>query len=172
MGRDDALCRVIGGAAYDYLAYASWLRDKRWGRAGLEPATTAELEEIAADPGHPVRRWIRAPLVDCTLSFIVVVAFSAVFVASGAIILGPAQKVPDEANMLNLQADFVTGIHPWLLPLHVTGAFLTMLGTLYGTLEIASAIVREMARLIDRDWAERQARRLKKMTVAWCAIGA
>jgi len=163
---------VIGGAAYDYLAYTSWLRDKRWGRAGLEPASAAEIDEIAADPTHPVRRWIRAPLIDCTLSFIVVVAFSAVFVASGAMILGPAQRVPDEANMLNLQAEFVTGIHPWLLPLYVTGAFLTMLGTLYGTLEIAYAILGEMARIVDRDRAERQARRLKMITVTWCAIGA
>ena len=62
------------------------------------------------------------------------------FVASGTLILGPHHKIPDEKNLLNLQSAFVTGIHPWLLPLYVAGAFLTMLGTLYGTLEVACSI--------------------------------
>jgi hypothetical protein len=161
---------VIGGAAYDYMAYTTFLRDKRWGRAGHAPVTEAELDEIAADPNHAARRWIRAPLIDCTLSFIVVVGFSAVFVASGHLALGPEEMVPDEANLLNLQARFVTDIHPWLLPLYVTGAFLTMLGTLYGTLEIANAIFAEMARTVDQDFAQRHARRLKIITVVWCAV--
>ncbi|MHC4564985.1 MAG: hypothetical protein ACYTE3_04420, partial [Planctomycetota bacterium] len=127
---------VIGGAGFDYLAYTSFMRNKAWGQAGDGPAAEERLAEIAADPAHPVRRWLRAPLVDCSISFIVIVAFSAVFVASGTLILGPQHKIPDEKNLLNLQAEFVTGIHPWLLPLYLAGAFLTMLGTLYGTLEV------------------------------------
>ena len=47
--------------------------------------------------------------------------------------------------------------HPWLLPLYVVGAFLTMLGTLYGTLEIACAIFDEMTRAVDPRFAERVA---------------
>ena len=81
------------------------------------PAPRERLAEVASDPAHPVRRWARAPLVDCSISFLVIVAFSAVFVASGTLILGPHHKIPDEANLLNLQSVFVTGIHPWLLPL-------------------------------------------------------
>jgi len=75
---------VIGGAGFDYLAYTSFMRDKAWGQAGVGPASEARLAEIAADPAHPVRRWLRAPLVDCSISFLVIVAFSAVFVASGS----------------------------------------------------------------------------------------
>ena len=161
---------VIGGAGYDYLAYTSFLRDKHWGRAGLEPATDAELAAMARDPNHLARRWIRAPLVDCTLSFIAIVMFSAVFVASGALVLGPEHMVPDEKNLLNLQERFVTDIHPWLLPLYVVGAFLTMLGTLYGTLEIAHAIFSEMAATVDRRRAARHARKIRVLSVVWCAI--
>jgi len=128
--------------------------------------------EIAADPAHPVRRWLRAPMVDCSISFLVVVAFSAVFVASGTLILGPHHKIPDEENLLNLQSVFVTSIHPWLLPLYVAGAFLTMLGTLYGTLEVASSITSEMVRAVSRELALRHARRIKRLTVFWCAAGA
>ncbi len=161
---------VIGGAGYDYLAYTSFLREKHWGNAGAEPATPQELEVIAADPMHPVRRWLRAPYVDCSISFIIVVAFSAVFVASGTIVLAPEHKIPDEKNLLNLQAEFVVGLSPLLLPLYIAGAFMTMLGTLYGTLEVAHTVLNEMARSVNDEWAERHQRRLKFSTVTWCAV--
>ena len=159
---------VIGGAGFDYLAYTSWLREKGWGMAARR-ATRAQLEAIAADPRHLQRRWLRAPLVDASISFAMVVAFSAVFVASGAMILGPNQVVPDEDNMLNLQATLVTRIHAWLLPIYVVGAFLTMLGTLYGTIEIACIIADEIVRSFVREWTPQQARRLRRGCIAWCA---
>jgi Mn2+/Fe2+ NRAMP family transporter len=163
---------VIGGAGFDYLAYTSFMRNKAWGQAGAGPASAERLTEIARDPSHPVRRWLRAPLVDCSISFLVIVAFSAVFVASGTLILGPHHKIPDEKNLLNLQSAFVTGIHPWLLPLYVAGAFLTMFGTLYGTLEVACSIVSEMAHAVNREFAIRHAHRIRRITVIWCAVGA
>ena len=163
---------VIGGASFDYLAYTSWMRNKGWGEAGSGPVTPEKLEEIAADPAHPARRWVRAPLVDCTISFLIVVVFSAVFIASGALILGPNQKIPDEKNLLNLQSELVTNLHPWLLPLYVAGAFLTMLGTLYGTLEVAKAIVAELVRSVNREIAEQRSRQIGLITVGWCAIWA
>jgi hypothetical protein len=163
---------VIGGAGFDYLAYTSFMRDKAWGQAGMGPASAKQLAQIASNPEHPVRRWVRAPLVDCTISFLVVIAFTAVFVASGKLILGPHHKIPDENNMLNLQSAFVTGLHPWLLPLYVAGAFLTMFGTLYGTLEVACSIISEMAHAVSRNFAIRHGRRIKHITVIWCAVGA
>ncbi|MEZ6062398.1 MAG: Nramp family divalent metal transporter [Planctomycetaceae bacterium] len=159
---------VIGGAGFDYLAYTSWLREKHWGILP-DRATSEQLEEMAASPDHEVRKWIRAPVVDCAISFFLIVAFSAVFVASGAIILGPAHVVPDEESLLNLQARFVTKIHSWLLPLYVIGAFLTMLGTLYGTIEIACSIADEIVRSFFSHWSPRTAGRLRRIVLAWCA---
>ena len=160
---------VIGGAGFDYLAYTAWLREKSWGVLPGK-ATPEQLQQIAADPNHEVRQWIKAPLVDCAISFILIVAFSAVFVASGAMILGPEEVVPDEDSLLNLQARFVTQIHPWLLPLYVTGAVLTMLGTLYGTIEIASSIADEILRSFADEWTDAKAKRLKRIVVlGWCA---
>lgn len=159
---------VIGGAGFDYLSYTSWLRQKSWGILP-QRATPEQLAEIAADPRHPIRRWINAPIVDCAISFALVVAFSAVFVASGAMFLGPAHTVPNEDNMLNLQAQFVTQIHPWLLPLYIVGAFLTMLGTLYGTVEIACSIADEIVRSFVSDWTEERAGRLRRGAITWCA---
>jgi Mn2+/Fe2+ NRAMP family transporter len=163
---------VVGGAGFDYLAYTSFMRNKRWGQAGAGPVSTERLAEIAADPTHPVRRWLRAPLIDCSISFVVIVAFSAVFVASGTLILGPNHTLPDEKNLLTLQSAFVTGIHPWLLPLYVAGAFLTMVGTLYGTLEVACSIVGEMMHAVSRAFALRHARRIRLTTIIWCVVGA
>ena len=163
---------VVGGAGFDYLAYTSFMRNKGWGQAGAGPASSERLAEIAADPAHPVRRWLRAPLVDCSISFLVIVAFSAVFVASGTLILGPNHQIPDEKNLLNLQSAFVTGIHPWLLPLYVAGAFLTMVGTLYGTLEVACSIAGEMMHAVSRAFALRNARRIRRITIIWCVVGA
>ncbi|MEO1995106.1 MAG: Nramp family divalent metal transporter [Planctomycetaceae bacterium] len=163
---------VIGGAGFDYLAYTSFLREKRWGRAGAGPASMEELERIAADPGHEVRKWLKAPLIDSSIGFGLVVAFSAVFVASGAMFLGPNQKIPDEDNLLNLQAQFVTQIHPWLLPLYVSGAMFTMIGTLYGTIEVACSVADEIVRSVASPWTNSRSRKLKWSMIAWCALGA
>ena len=131
---------VIGGAGYDYLAYTSYLRDKGWGNAGAANFNPGDGQVDTA-----LRQWIRAPLIDCTLSFLIVLIFSAVFVASGKLMLGPAQQIPGDGAFLEHQAQFVTNLHPWLFPLYAVGAFLTMFGTLYGTLEVAPVILRETA---------------------------
>jgi glycerol uptake facilitator-like aquaporin len=162
---------VIGGAGFDYLAYTSWIREKNWGVLP-DRATPQQLDEIAADPNHEVRKWIKAPLVDCAISFALIVAFSAVFVACGAMVLGPEQVVPDEDSLLNLQARFVTKINPLLLPLYVCGAFLTMLGSLYGTIEIACSIADEIVRSFVPDWTKVRAKRLKRSVLIWCAPAA
>ena len=164
---------VIGGAAIDYMAYVSWLREKRWGRAGSAPASNAELQEMAADPRHPARQWLVAPMVDVTVSFVLIVAFSTVFVAAGALVLGPEGKIPTEASLLSLQADFVTQAYPdWsglLLLLYISGAFLTMIGTLYGTIEIFHTFVREGARVLRVPNVEAKERLFKWISVAWCS---
>jgi len=163
---------VIGGAGFDYLAYTSFLREKRWGRAGAGRTTAEELREIAADPRHEVRQWLKAPLIDSSIGFGLVVAFSAVFVASGTMFLGPNAKIPDEDNLLNLQAQFVTQIHPWLLPLYVSGAMFTMIGTLYGTIEVACSVADEIVRSVASPWTKSRSRKLKWSMIAWCALGA
>jgi hypothetical protein len=66
---------VIGGSSYDYLAYVSYLRDKRWGRAGSPIAKAADLEPALRNNAEATRLWLRAPLIDCTLSFLAVFLF-------------------------------------------------------------------------------------------------
>jgi hypothetical protein len=178
---------VIGGASYDYLAYTSFLRDKRWGMAGIEStggSSTGGSSTGGSSTGgsstwtaernvSQLKQWIRAPLIDCTLSFLVVIAFSAVFVASGCLMLGPKHQIPGDGSFLDHQAQFVTQLHPWLYPLYVVGTLCAMLGTLYGTLEVAPTVLRETFQLLNKhDRTAAQANRLRWIALAWTSGGA
>jgi hypothetical protein len=171
---------VIGGAGYDYLAYTSYLRDKKWGNAAPVGDQTPVGNRIAsANAGarpadeQSLRQWLRAPLIDCTLSFAIVLVFTAVFVASGKLVLGPQHEIPGDGAFLEYQARFVTSLHPWLYPLYAVGAFLTMLGTLYGTLEVAPTILRETAVAVTPTWLTRgDSRRMRVLAICWCMAGA
>jgi hypothetical protein len=135
---------VIGGSSFDYLAYAAYLRQKGWGNAD---GSTHKTIDVAKSELSLVR-------TDLVVSFAAVMIISTAFVASGHLVLGPAREIPNDDNMLNLQATFLTRLHPWLYPLYIVGAFLTMLGTLYGTIEVAPAVFREWCRAYfgkDRD---------------------
>jgi len=162
---------VIGGSSYDYLAYVSYLRDKHWGRAGADLVKADELQAVARDNQHTSRLWLRAPLVDCTLSFLAVLMFCAVFVVCGAAVLGPQHKVPAGSNLLSLQAEFVTAVHPWLKHLYFAGAFLAVFGTLYGTIEVAPTVMRELVLALRPKQADALQTRLRRWSVTWVGAG-
>jgi hypothetical protein len=178
---------VIGGAGYDYLAYTSYIRDKGWGNAALEPrldnsvvrrsldlaavdvAPSGDQPQSTPQDDQTIRQWIRAPLIDCTLSFLIVLLFSAVFVASGKLVLGPVRQIPSSETYLDHQAQFVTQIHPWLYPLYVTAVFLAIAGTCYGTLEVAPVVLRESAVALRTGWLTRAGpQRMRLLAISWC----
>ena len=158
---------VIGGAAFDYMAYTTWLRDKRWGYAGSNPPTESEIQEIVDDPQHPARTWLKAPVIDCAISFSLIIIFSAVFVTSGVELLGPEEQLPSSSNMLGQQSEILTAVHPSLYHLYVAGAILTMFGTLYGTIEIGVAIVTEILRSFNRLWTNANRQRIERAVLIW-----
>jgi Mn2+/Fe2+ NRAMP family transporter len=159
---------VVGGSGYDYLAYVSFLRDKHWGAAGGSLVSPDELQQSAAAENHENRRWIRAPLVDSSLSFAIVFLFSAIFLTCGAEVLRPQEKLPGGSDLLTLQAEFVSGGTPRLRPIYFAGALLAMFGTLYGTLEVAPTIARELALAFGRPL---DPRRMHRAVTAWVAFG-
>ena len=148
---------VIGGSSYDYLAYVAYVREKGWEKPALSSSSTVAEKQDAV--------WL--PCVDLTVSFAAVLVISAAFVASGYLVLGPSHRIPNDSNMLNLQAEFLTRLHPWLYPLYVIGAFLTMYGTLYGTIEVAPAVFSEWSRA----YRGRVTPFMRFRTVTWCAAG-
>lgn len=148
---------VIGGSSFDYLAYAAYLRQKGWGNA----------DGYTHKPIEVAKRDLSLVRTDLLVSFAAVMIISTAFVASGHLVLGPAHEIPNDDNMLNLQATFLTLLHPWLYPLYVAGAFLTMLGTLYGTIEVAPAVYHEWYRAY---WGT-QRPFFRRPCVAWVSTG-
>jgi len=147
------------------------LRDKHWGQAGRAIATAPELATAAQDRSHINRRWLRAVVVDSVMSFFAVLIFSGVFVACGAVILGPQHRIPAGSNLLALQAEFVTPIYPWLKYAYFVGAFLTIFGTLYGTIEVAPTVLRELVHAFNPDYALRHELTLRRIAVSWSGFG-
>ena len=148
---------VVGGSGYDYLAYVAWLRDKH-GSGSTRKVSPAALNRLVA--------------ADATVSFLAVLIFSGVFVVCGAMLLGPRHQVPSGSDLLTLQAQFVTAVGAWLKPLYFTGAFLAMAGTLYGTIEVAPAILRELARAAVAQGLRKDDAWFRRWGVGWCGVGA
>jgi hypothetical protein len=161
---------VIGGSAYDYLAYVSVLRNKSWGLSAHPVPERSALERISREQGDRLLCWTRAPLIDASISFAVVLVFTCVFAVMGAMALGPRQQIPSGDNLLNLQSQFVTQLHPWLLPLYVVGAFLAIGGTLYATIAVAPAVLGEAIQSI-RPVPPRLGRRISRWIVLWSGGG-
>ena len=162
---------VIGGSGFDYLAYVTYLRDKQWGLASNEQPNPVPLDAHDETARTRLRQWCRAPLIDCTLSFTIVLLFSAVFVACGTEILGTAHNVPDGNNLLNLQAEFVEATSQWLRPFYFVGAFLALFGTLYGTIEVAPAVMREIQNAFPRSATGGDPGKTRRITILWVGIG-
>lgn len=164
---------VVGGGGYDYLAYVNYLRAKHWGQAGRGLNSPADLAAIAADRHHPNRQWLRAPLIDSTISFIIVFVFTGVFVAGGKEILGAQHKIPEGGDLLTLQAEFVAAAATWLKPLYFAGAFLAIFGTLYGTIEVAPSILEEFRRALfpGRVAGPEDVKRWRNRAVTWSGVG-
>jgi hypothetical protein len=93
-----------------------------------------------------------------------------VFTSLGALILGPNQQIPVKTDLLTLQAQFVTPIFPALKYLYFVGAFLAVFGTLYGTIEVAPAIWREIGLALN---PRMNVEKVRKWAVLWvCLVAA
>lgn len=171
---------AVGGGSYDYVGYVGMLREKRWGRAGVvsDPAQTenvlAQLDdktELAATEVKKARLWLRAPLIDCVLSFSFVVLISLLFVVLGAEILHPRQMIPDSGQLLTVQESFLTLIHPSLKFLYGAAVLLTFFGTLYGAFSVYTWTVVETARSIWPAASQLRLKSIQRYVLAYCVIG-
>jgi hypothetical protein len=146
---------LIGGNSTDYIAYLSFLRQKRWGLAGT--LTAAEEERDSPLPETPEecargRLWLRAPLSDMLLSFSMLALFSVIFLVLGASILAPSRLVPHASELLTVQGQFLTDLHPRLAPLYTVGIVTVFLGTIYGTFELQTRALHECGQVVSSRW--------------------
>lgn len=162
---------AIGGQSYDYLCYASFLRDKRWGRADLGIAGAEELGRIAESRKHPVRVWIRAAVIDTVLSFVMIVLIAGAFAILGTVILQPQKLIPDGVDLLNHQAQFLTTLSPALLPLYQLSVFLAFFGSLYAGPEMGFRIYHEYLLTLTRYRDRLPTRTIRWTVILWTQVG-
>ena len=152
---------AIGGGPYDYIGYIGMLREKNWGLLGLPNLAQLqqriyELEEKGeriplSEEEEDVRialAWTKAPAIDSVVSFASVIIFASGFMIGGARLLHSEQLVPSGLKLLEYQAQFLTRIHRWLLPLYDMGVFLAIAGTVYGGYEVYTRTAFECLRAV------------------------
>jgi len=161
---------ALGGGTYDYLGYVGMLREKGWGmiqRVGrliplkqLRSSLPADVNEVQKS-----RTWLRAPIIDCSVSFTCVMLFTAAFLMLGARILNPAKIIPDGTELFNHQARFLTRIHDSLLYVYQVGVFMAFFGTIAGAYEIYTRTTAECLRGI---WKRAKEVPLRRVRLAVC----
>jgi len=92
--------------------------------------------------------WTKAPIIDSAVSFASVILFAAGFMIGGARLLHTEQLIPSGLKLLEYQAQFLTQIHRWLLPVYDLGVFLAIAGTVYGAYEVYTRTAFECLRTV------------------------
>jgi len=162
---------VIGGPTFDYLAYLSFLRNKRWGMSNAGIATEQQLSEMAGDEKHTARLWVKAAVIDTTCSFFMVAFLSACFSILGTVVLQADHLVPADEDLLNYQAQFLTTLAPWLEPLYKVAIFAAFITILFGGPEIAFRIFYEYVQSVPGLRRRVQEKSLRVAVVIWCLLG-
>jgi len=162
---------AIGGGGFDYIAYVSFLRDKRWGWSHVGVISDRQLEQTAAQQDHPARLWLRAALVDTIASFAMVVVISSCFAILGTIILAPQHRVPEGVNLLNYQAAFLTSLASWLLPIYKIGIFFAFFGCICGAPALNYQVFYEYCNSLPRWRGRLSPKRLRAFFYAWYVGG-
>jgi Mn2+/Fe2+ NRAMP family transporter len=172
-----AILGAVGGGSYDYVGYVGMLRDKAWGMLGREgvalPEGPGEKIALGESPEEvkKARTWLRAPLIDCSVSFACVMIFSALFLILGARILHDQQRIPDGLQLLSHQSEFLTRIHPSLLYVYELGVFMAFFGTIcVATYEVYVRTTVECLRGISPGLRDVSLRKTRFVVVGYCAI--
>ena len=164
---------AIGGGTQDYFGYIGMLREKAWGLLGRKVEAGEEGVAIASDDENIARgrAWLRGPLVDSGVSFACVVIFTMAFVVLGAAVLRPQHIVPEGMQLLSVQADFLTLLHPALVYLYQLGVFTAFFGTIMAAYELYTRTTHECLRPIVRRVREVPVGRFRPWVVGYCGIG-
>ena len=161
---------VIGGVTHDYLAYLAFLRDKKWGNCHRDAIDQQELQQIADQPRHPARLWIRAAMVDTVLSFISVILIAICFSVLGTVLLAPGETVIQD-KLLQEQATFLAVLSPKLVYLYQLAVFLAFFGILYSAPEMVGRLIWEFFNSIPRLHRRVDATKIRIGIVSWSLGG-
>jgi Mn2+/Fe2+ NRAMP family transporter len=141
------LMGAVGGGVQDYIGYVGFLREKKWGLAGVSEGGPARLslDQAAVERG---RRWLRAPLFDTGFSFGSVLVITCCFMILGAAVLHPQMQVPTDADLYSKQSQFLGLVNPRLVSVYKAGIFFAIFGVIYAAFELYTRTAYEPLRAI------------------------
>ena len=148
------LMGAVGGGVQDYVGYVGFLREKRWGLAGITDGgpSILSLDKSVIERG---KAWLRAPQFDCAFSFGTVALMTCCFMILGAAVLHPQMQVPTDSDLYSQQAQFLAAIHPQLVVIYKAGIFFAIFGVLYAAFELYTHTAYEPLKAIwpNRTWS-------------------
>lgn len=171
---------VIGGGAQDYLGYVGMMREKAWGMMGRPEKPVGRPPTIATDAENVRRgrRWLMAPKIDVGMSTLAILVFTGCFVVLGAIVLHPAQIIPDDFNLLTEQSRFLAllagestamgFVVDWM---YKTGIFFAFFGTILGAFEIFVRTIHECVIALKPRLFDVPLRTFRFWTLVYCGGG-
>ncbi len=165
---------AVGGGTFDYIGYVGIIREKGWGLAGRKSASKDELEAAIANKVElsKAKIWIRAPLLDTSISFFLVILVTLLFAILGTQVLHPRQLIPDGGEFLTVQENYLTLLHPKLAILYRMGVFLAFIGTLYGAFLIYRHTVAEcLVSIFKKKVPGQSSPRWRRWVYAYCFVG-
>lgn len=133
---------ALGGGTYDYIGFLGIYREKRWGMLGnpnlpaIETRLNAlkhnEILEIGHTPEETAKakHWLRAANADNLASFASVFIFSICFMILGVTVLRSAQIIPNDSQIMQNQARFLTNVWQPLLYLYMAGIWAAFFGSM------------------------------------------
>ena len=171
---------AIGGGTQDYIGYVGLIRQKAWGlmgwSGGIHKPAPARISEAGANLARGLQ-WLRAPLVDVTVSFACILVFTLCFVVLGATILHPNQEVPEGFDLLTLQLGYLvrpdqSPLLQWLCAfVYKTGVFFAFFGTILGAYELYTWTTRECLVAAMPKLSKVPIRTFRLGTLLWCGLG-
>ena len=164
---------AIGGGTQDYFGYIGMLKEKSWGLLGRKTHAGPAGVNLATDERNTAlgKGWLRAPFIDSSVSFGCIVAFTMAFMVLGAVVLHPKQVVPSGLQLLSVQAQFLTLLHPNLVYLYQVGVFTAFFGTILGAYELYVRTTYVCLRPILPRVAKGSINSLRPWVVTYCGIG-
>ncbi len=170
---------VMGGGVQDYVGYVGMMREKAWGLIGRVTGGSRK-PPLAVDEKNVQLglRWLKAPLIDCTVSFGSVLVFTATFLILGATLLHTNRIVPTGMDLYNKQVVFLTRLHPGrtaqilLSALYKAGVFFAIFGTVYGAFELYVRTAHECVRSMAVKWRNLTLDKMRLWTLLYSGIGA
>ena len=170
---------VMGGGVQDYVGYVGMMREKAWGLIGRVTGGNRK-PPLAVDEQNVQLglRWLKAPLIDCTVSFGCVLVFTATFLILGATLLHTNRIVPSGMDLYNNQVVFLTQLHPGrtaqilLSALYKAGVFFAIFGTVYGAFELYVRTAHECVRSMSVKWRNLSLDKMRLWTLLYSGVAA